>query len=200
MRWLTSLTEQQGLILEVSGLVRRMEIRGGAGSGKTWMAVEQAPATLARRASESRCCATRADWLPTCARHVDIRVTAPTAAGPGTSVRFTASGHLGAHRWLPQATTTVTTGSNGLPAQMTSFWPVSGLQRPGKRFDAIVIDEAQDFADEWWPAVLAALKDQEETGRNLTVYSDEGQRVFARFGGNHRVPRSSALDAGSEPA
>ena len=36
------LTEQQGLILEVSGLVRRMEIRGGAGSGKTWLALEQA--------------------------------------------------------------------------------------------------------------------------------------------------------------
>jgi superfamily I DNA/RNA helicase len=52
---------------------------------------------------------------------------------------------------------------------------------PGRRFDAVVVDEAQDFADAWWPALLAALKD-EETGR-LYAFSDEGQRVFSRYGG-----------------
>lgn len=36
------LTEQQGMLLEVSERMRRMEIRGGAGSGKTWLALEQA--------------------------------------------------------------------------------------------------------------------------------------------------------------
>ncbi len=51
----------------------------------------------------------------------------------------------------------------------------------GKRLDAVVVDEAQDFADEWWPAVVAALNDPETGG--LTMFSDEGQRVFARFGG-----------------
>ena len=30
-----------------------------------------------------------------------------------------------------------------------------------ERFDAIVIDEAQDFAESWWSAVLAALRDPE---------------------------------------
>lgn len=54
-------------------------------------------------------------------------------------------------------------------------------QPPGKLFDAVVIDEAQDFADLWWPAALAALKDEETGG--LFVFSDEGQRVFSRFGG-----------------
>jgi superfamily I DNA and RNA helicase len=51
---------------------------------------------------------------------------------------------------------------------------------PAEKFDSVVIDEAQDFADDWWPAVLAALKDEEEGG--LYVFTDEGQRVFARFG------------------
>ena len=58
----------------------------------------------------------------------------------------------------------------------------------GRRFDAIVVDEAQDFADLWWPAVLAALKDPESG--SLTIFSDEGQRVFARFGG---VPECDAV-------
>jgi hypothetical protein len=39
----------------------------------------------------------------------------------------------------------------------------------------------QDFADAWWPALLAALRDGESGG--VYVFTDEGQRVFARFGG-----------------
>ena len=47
-------------------------------------------------------------------------------------------------------------------------------------FDAVVIDEAQDFDQAWWPAVLAALRDPENGC--LYVFSDEGQRVFMRQG------------------
>ena len=50
----------------------------------------------------------------------------------------------------------------------------------GQRFDAIVIDEAQDFADSWWDPVLAALRDPDAGG--LYVFIDEGQRVFDRKG------------------
>ncbi len=51
---------------------------------------------------------------------------------------------------------------------------------PGHRFDAIVVDEAQDFADAWWDPLLAALRDDETGG--LYVFTDEGQRVFHRHG------------------
>src|SRR3712207_9046095 len=51
---------------------------------------------------------------------------------------------------------------------------------PEHRFDAVVIDEGQDFADSWWDAVLAALRDPEHGA--LYVFADEGQRVFARQG------------------
>ena len=30
----------------------------------------------------------------------------------------------------------------------------------GKRYDSIVVDEAQDFADDWWTPVLKALRDE----------------------------------------
>jgi hypothetical protein len=49
-----------------------------------------------------------------------------------------------------------------------------------ERFDAIVIDEAQDFAESWWSAILASLRDPENGC--LYVFADEGQRVFARQG------------------
>ena len=49
-----------------------------------------------------------------------------------------------------------------------------------ERLDTIVTDEAQDFAETWWPAVLAALRDPGTS--ELSVFSDENQRVFARQG------------------
>ena len=72
----------------------------------------------------------------------------------------------------------------------SAFWEVElptrmvdlGAAQPvGRLFDAVVVDEAQDFADLWWPAALAALKDEQQGG--LFVFSDEGQRVFSRYGG-----------------
>lgn len=48
------------------------------------------------------------------------------------------------------------------------------------KYDAVIVDEAQDFADLWWKSVLKALRDEEQSG--LFVYSDENQRLFARFG------------------
>jgi hypothetical protein len=71
----------------------------------------------------------------------------------------------------------------------SQFWEVQlpglmlglGAEQPsGLLVDAVVIDEAQDFADLWWPAATAALKNEDTGG--LHVFSDEGQRV-SRFGG-----------------
>lgn len=64
-----------------------------------------------------------------------------------------------------------------LPELMVSL---AGDLPVGQRYDAVVVDEVQDFAEAWWDALLAALKDP-ETGQ-IYVFSDEGQRVFARFG------------------
>lgn len=51
---------------------------------------------------------------------------------------------------------------------------------PGHRFDAIVVDEAQDFADDWWLPLLACLRDPDTSG--IYLFSDEHQRVFDRQG------------------
>ncbi|MGH3330146.1 MAG: ATP-binding domain-containing protein, partial [Nocardioidaceae bacterium] len=63
-----------------------------------------------------------------------------------------------------------------LPATMVAL--AQQLPR-GRKFDAVVVDEVQDFADAWWEALLASLKDP-ETGQ-IYVFADDGQRVFPRF-------------------
>lgn len=52
--------------------------------------------------------------------------------------------------------------------------------RPEARFDSVIVDEAQDFAEDWWTPLVGALRD--ETSGGIYAYSDERQRVFARFG------------------
>ena len=72
---------------------------------------------------------------------------------------------------------TVQFWEHDLPRQMREL---AETLLPGHRFDSIVIDEAQDFADDWWDPILACLRDPESGG--IYVFSDEGQRVFDRFG------------------
>ncbi|HSE70690.1 MAG TPA: NERD domain-containing protein [Nocardioidaceae bacterium] len=166
------LSREQAVILDAARLLNRVEVRGGAGSGKTWLAVEQARRLSREGKRVALTCYSRglAAWLQ---RRVE---TFPRKERPAYVGTFH---NLGMEWGAPE-------GSD----DDSRFWEVElpelmvGLgeqQPPGKRFDAVVIDEAQDFADLWWPAVMAALRDEDTGG--LYVFSDEGQRVFSRFGG-----------------
>jgi hypothetical protein len=166
------LSAEQAVILDAARLLQRIEVRGGAGSGKTWLAVEQARRLSRAGRRVALTCYSRglAAWLQ---RRV---ASFPRKEQPAYVGTFH---NLGVEWGAP-------TGSD----DDSHFWEVElptlmvGLgaaQPPGKLYDAVVIDEAQDFADLWWPAVLAALRDEETGG--LYVFSDEGQRVFSRFGG-----------------
>ena len=72
---------------------------------------------------------------------------------------------------------TVKFWEHDLPRQMAEL---AMELEPGHRFDSIVVDEAQDFADSWWEPLLITLKYPYEGG--LYVFTDEGQRVFNRYG------------------
>ncbi len=51
-----------------------------------------------------------------------------------------------------------------------------GARLLGPRYDAIVVDEAQDFRDHWWPALLALHRDPDR-GR-LYVFYDSNQNLY----------------------
>lgn len=57
---------------------------------------------------------------------------------------------------------------------------VAAAQGEDELFDAIVVDEAQDFADIWWDGLLLCLRDQQDGV--LFVFTDEHQTVFDREG------------------
>ncbi|KRB77984.1 nuclease [Nocardioides sp. Root190] len=170
------LTDQQSLILSVTRLVNRVEVRGGAGSGKTVLALQQAK-ELQRGGQDRK--PQRVALL--CysiglASYLKRQVaTWPRKHQPS----FVGTFHEFGKQW----------GAPDGDRADSDFWEESlptlmgeladGLT-DGKRYDAVVVDEAQDFAVSWWTPVLKALRDEEEGG--LYVFSDENQRIFGRFG------------------
>lgn len=166
------LTQQQAMVLNAAQMLHRVEIRGGAGSGKTWLAVEQARRLSRQGQRVALLCYSRG-----LARFMERR-TAQLAHRQRPGYVGTFHG-LGA-QWGAelQSDNDSDFWERRLPARMVEM--AQALPQ-GQLFDAVVVDEAQDFADAWWPALLAALRDEETGG--VYVFTDEGQRVFARFGG-----------------
>ncbi len=171
------LTQQQAVILSAIQLLPRVEIRGGAGSGKTFMAVEQARRLADRGQRVALICYSHglASYLR--------RITGDWSRRkqPGYVGEFHSLGiQWGAPQGPNENDRTKETSQffeHDLPAAMKEL---AANLPDGQRFDSIVIDEAQDFADSWWDPVLAALRDPEAGG--LYVFIDEGQRVFDRQG------------------
>ena len=172
-----ALTEHQAVILDAIRLLNRVEVRGGAGSGKTFLAVEQARRLSAKGQRVALVCYSHglASYLE--------RITAnwPRRQQPAYVGEFHDLGkQWGAPAGPDEALRnddTVKFWEHDLPLQMADL---AAQLEPGHRFDSIVVDEAQDFADAWWDPLLAALKDDETGG--IYVFTDEGQRVFSRHG------------------
>jgi hypothetical protein len=171
------LNEQQAVILSAVQLLPRVEIRGGAGSGKTFMAMEQARRLANAGQRVALICYSHglASYLK--------RITAgwQRRRQPGYVGEFHSLGiQWGASEAPSEHERSKQTSQffeHDLPAQMLDL---AAALPDGQKFDSIVIDEAQDFADSWWEPILAALRDPETGG--LYVFIDEGQRVFDRQG------------------
>ncbi|MEA5155367.1 nuclease-related domain-containing DEAD/DEAH box helicase [Raineyella sp.] len=170
------LTKEQALLLDITRFVPRTEVRGCAGSGKTILALTQAK-QLARghgglepqRVALVCYSIGLAEYFRRELNKVGRRhrpAFIGTFAALGRSWGAPDGSREDSDFW-----------EHRLPEQMLDL--AGGLARE-ERFDAVIVDEGQDFADSWWRPLLAALRD-EETGR-LHVYSDEQQRVFQRFG------------------
>ncbi|WP_099041837.1 nuclease-related domain-containing DEAD/DEAH box helicase [Mycobacterium neglectum] len=172
-----ALTEHQAVVLDAIKLLNRVEVRGGAGSGKTFLAMEQARRLSAKGQRVALVCYSHglASYLER------IAATWPRRQQPAYVGEFHDLGKMwGAPEGPDESIANAQTAQfweHDLPLQMAEL--AMELDH-GHRFDSIVVDEAQDFADSWWEPLLIALKDPDEGG--IYVFTDEGQRVFDRHG------------------
>ncbi len=165
------LTREQARVLDGLEAASRVEVRGGAGTGKTWLALEKA-----RRLGRSG----QRVALMCYSRGLAASLEREVAPWPRRErPAYVGTFHGLAARWgaPPGSDDDGDYWERRLPEQMASLATALPI---AERFDAVVVDEAQDFDAGWWPAVLAVLRSPQHGC--LYVFTDDGQRVFGRRG------------------
>ena len=162
------LTQQQFHILRAIEAVPRAAISGAAGTGKTVLAMEEA----------KRCARQGARTLFICYNAglaVDVRHRLKDAPPVAVMTFHELCVSLTARAGLsPPA---------GTPERQLwdELWPELLMQAyerlDDERYDAVIVDEGQDFLPLWWTAVQAGL-DSDGPGL-LRIFYDNNQRVYA---------------------
>lgn len=170
------LTRQQARLLRAIGMRRRAMICGGAGTGKTLLALERAREMARGNLRTLLICYNRAlgDHLKAAAQGVDnlhvmtFHQLCDWRAGVALSETgkdllseareaFAGADHYGVH--LPMALTLA-------------------IEETALRYDAIIVDEAQDFTAEFWLPIEMLLADPDAS--HLYAFADHNQVFYAR--------------------
>jgi Nuclease-related domain/UvrD-like helicase C-terminal domain len=173
-RALLRLTEEQFGVLDLLARERRVAVSGGAGTGKTVLALEKARRLAAEGLEVLLTCFNRplAEFLRRCCGQVDRLTIAnfhhfcwQMAREAGVPLPDPAAGEQ-----PPEFFDTT------LPEAL-----LTALERlPARRFDAIVVDEGQDFRESWWAPLELSLADRDRG--ILYVFHDDNQQVYRRLG------------------
>ena len=165
---LLRLTEQQTELLDSFAEFSRAAIKGAAGTGKTVLAMEKArrmalagkrvlllcfnkplAAHLAREADGAFTVETFHDFCGRLAQRAELPFTPPKDGDK-------------ARRFFEED---------------AALLLLEALERlPDERYDAVVVDEGQDFLPDWWPCLDAALKEGGEG--TLYAFYDPNQNLF----------------------
>jgi hypothetical protein len=166
-RTIERLTAEQSWILDSLADNKEMAISGGAGSGKTVLAVEKAT----RSAADGR------RTLLTC-------YNAPLAAHlrticQGNEGLVVASFHALCRALAKKAG--VELPSDGDQSVFDHLLPEALVEavsnNPDLGFDTVIIDEGQDFRDSWLHALRLTINDPQTGG--FYVFYDDNQRLFS---------------------
>ncbi|QOF76172.1 NERD domain-containing protein/DEAD/DEAH box helicase [Variovorax sp. 38R] len=182
------LTANQAKTLRVLGGRQRAVISGGAGTGKTILAAEKARQLAQGGMTVLLLCYNRplAHWLA--AGLVDHPSITALSYHQLCDLRIRQAVALGRDLMSEAAEGYPGAGDKHRFDVLMPFALALAADVVAERFDAIVIDEAQDFSDEYWLGVELQLRDQE--AGHFYVFTDENQALY---------PRRGALPVEGEP-
>ncbi len=184
------LTEQQYALLDFLGGHRRVAIDGAVGSGKTLLAIEQCRRLARQGFRVLFTCYNKA--LAAWARAALAADLGDAAALVTVENYHDLAANLVRRAGLPVPDLGALDGdaltryfADELPEQLLEALALL----PTARYDAVVVDEGQDFADTWWITLEALLADPEDGP--LAIFYDDNQRIYyaTAASGAYPIPR-----------
>ncbi|HCK78843.1 MAG TPA: nuclease [Actinobacteria bacterium] len=167
-------TMEQAKILNAYRGNPRIEVIGGPGSGKSWLALQMTKDLAKDGKSVALLCYSKGlvtwfqrqikAWPEQMARRVDARTY--HALGVSWGLQIPEGAGSDQVWWESEAPGLMLPLAQGLGDE--------------QKFDAVLVDEAQDFADSWWPPLINALRDSDRG--QFHIFGDQRQGVFGRSG------------------
>ena len=166
-RELVRLTEEQAELLEGLADNKRLVVRGGAGTGKTLLIIAEARRLAADGKRVLVLCFNRplAAHLREQLADVADRVTAATFHDHCLALLVEAGAP------------TDPEGDPGRWARLADD-ALDALPNTRLRFDAVLVDEAQDFETNWWLLIEELLADRDTS--HLQIFLDDHQNIYGR--------------------
>ncbi|WP_426940059.1 NERD domain-containing protein [Pseudarthrobacter sp. S6] len=163
------LTERQSVLLQATRSLPRIRFTGGAGSGKTWLAVEKARVLSKQGKRVGLFCYNKG-----LGQYLQDRVSTWRQAKPVFTGEF--------HEYVRGLGVADGSGQDYFDIEMPRLLKeLAASMDPAERLDAVVVDEAQDFAPLWWDALLACTTDPD--AGEVYAFMDDRQDVYRRWGG-----------------
>jgi len=163
---LVRLTEEQMSVLDYIEEHPRAAIRGAAGTGKTLLATEKARRLAATGKHVLLICFNLhlGEFLARQARGYDVY------ALENLCKRFS---NLSGISFNPPP---LPDGERYWVERAPTFLFEAVAATPAERYDAVIVDEAQDFREDWWPSIDSLLR---EPGKGvLYAFYDPNQNLF----------------------
>ena len=165
---LITLTHEQALLLNRLARQRRMVVTGPAGSGKTVLAIERAERLAEKGKRVLFICFNRAlrDHLRKTKRNKNLLIN---------------NFHSACLALAKRAEISLSTDDGSEPTR--EYWKdelpmalVAAVDKLGKQYDALFVDEAQDLDADWLDALTYTLKDPDDS--YIWLFMDDNQRVY----------------------
>lgn len=170
------LTEEQSRVLRVLGTRNRVVVSGGAGTGKTLLALEKSREFAGKGldtllvcynrplADHLRCCVSDLPSLQVMSFHqlCDRFIRSADEQSGSNLLRDAENANPGLSRFDVH-----------LPHALAMATEILSTQ-----FDAIIVDEAQDFGEEYWFPIELLLRDPSESA--LFIFFDHNQAIYRR--------------------
>ncbi|MBM7769600.1 nuclease-related domain-containing DEAD/DEAH box helicase [Glutamicibacter nicotianae] len=164
-----TLTARQSILLSCTRSLKRVQFLGGAGSGKTWMALKKAKELAKEDKRVGLFCYNKGLGLYLQSEVGTWRQNKPVHVG-----EF--------HEYARKLGVPDGTGQEYFEVELPQHLLALSRTLPEEeKLDAVIVDEAQDFAGSWWEALLACTKDP--ANGDVYAFMDDRQDVYQRWDG-----------------